>query len=561
MASKKIQTFLEFMAPLAVADMKASGVLASVTIAQGILESGWGTSELAVNANNFFGMKASLSKNTWKGSTWNGDIYKKKTAEQNEDGTYREVLADFRKYQDATQSVADHSAYLTGAMKGSELRYAGLKGEKDARTAVTIIKNGGYATSLDYIEKVMRIIDQYNLTQYDNMESEGETMKQVKIMLDAGHYKKYNRSPAVPEYYESDFTFKFANMLKVELEGYGFIVGLTRTDQEKDLALKSRGKAAAGYDLFISLHSNAVGSGVNNSIDYPVGITMVDDEKVSIDEESKAVGELLAQVVATVMDTNQAARTYTKKSSNDRDGNGIKDDEYYGVLHGAKLVGVPGIILEHSFHTNTRATTWLLNDDNLRTMAAAEAEALAKYYGAKKQESAEPEKKPEKEPEKEPEAQQPATWYRVRTSWDNAASQIGAYKVKDNAIKNCPEGYTVYGDNGEVIYSNAKENTEANKWYRVRKTWNNAASQLGAFKVYDNAANNCPVGYAVYDDNGKELYRPMAYCEYIVKAGDCLSKIAKKYGTTVDKIINENRENYPNIKANYIVVGWKLTIR
>lgn len=545
------------MVPLAVADMKKSGVLASVTLAQAILESGWITSELAVNANNIFGMKAELSDNTWPGSTWNGEVYEKETAEQREDGSYYTVVAPFRKYQDITQSVADHSAYLTGAMDDNgNLRYEGIKGEKDARTALTIIKQGGYATSKDYVEKLMLRVDKYNLTQYDNIESEDETMKEIKIMLDAGHYGKYNRSPAVPAYYESDFTFKFVNMLKAALGAYGFTVGTTRKDQAKDLGLTNRGKAAKGYNLFISIHSNAVGSGVNNSVDYPVAITMVNDDKVSIDEESKAVGEILAQVVASVMGTSQAARTYTKLSTNDRDGNGIKDDEYYGVLHGAKLVGVPGIILEHSFHTNAKAAAWLLVEGNLQAMAAAEAAALANYYGMKKQEDQEPGQT------QQPQEQQVAvTWYRVRTSWDNAASQIGAYRAKHNAIKNCPEGYTVYGDNGAVIYSNKKEDTAATKWYRVRKNWEDAASQLGAYKVYDNAVNNCPAGYAVFNDSGEVLYRMAAACEYVVKSGDTLGEIAKKYATSVDKIVQDNKAKYPKITPNFIRAGWKLVIK
>ena len=560
MASEKIQRFLDTMVPLAQADMKKSGILASLTLAQEIVESGWLTSELALNANNPHGMKADLSGNTWPGSTWNGEIYEKETAEQRKDGTYYTVVAPFRKYRNLQEAVADHSAYLAGARKDDgSLRYPGIVGEKDAAAAVRIVANGGYATSQTYEEKLMERITKYNLTQYDIVESEDKNMaekKVIKIMLDAGHYAKYNKSPAVPQYYESEFTFKFANMLKAELEGYGFVVGTTRKNQAEDLALQARGKAAAGYDLFISIHSNAVGNGVNNSVDYPVAITMVDDNKVSIDETSKAVGEILAKVVEAVMDTNQAGRTYTKQAASDRDGNGIFDDEYYGVLHGAKLVRVPGVIVEHSFHTNTRATNWLLNDNNLRTMATAEAAALAEYYGMKKQEQ---QQEQQKEQQTE---QQAATWYRVRTSWDNAASQIGAYRVMDNAIKNCPEGYTVYGDNGAVIYSNAKEDTAANKWYRVRKTWKNPKSQLGAYKVYDNAVNNCPTGYGVFDDNGKELYRNLTYVvDYVVKAGDCLSKIAKEYGTTVDNIVKANRAKYPTIKANYIVVGWKLVIK
>ncbi len=379
-----------------------------------------------------------------------------------------------------------------------------------------------------------------------------EEQKVIKIMIDAGHYGKYNRSPANEAYYESDFAFKFTEMLKIALEYYGFIVGTTRMEQGKDMALQSRGKAAAGYDLFISIHSNAVGRGVNNSVDYPVAITMVADNKTDIDEISKQVGEILAQVVAVTMDTNQAARTYTKQSSNDRDGNGIYDDEYYGVLNGAKLVNVPGIILEHSFHTNARATAWLLDNKNLLHMAEMEAAALAKYYGMTLQPGSDiPEETPE---------QEVVTWYRVRKSWEDKASQIGAYRVKDNAIMNCPSGYSVYEDNGEVIYKNQAIDTNENKWYRVRKSWNDKESQLGAYNVYDNAVNNCPSGYAVFDDNGGVLYRNVSSVNYVVKFGDTLGEIAKKYGTTVDKIVQDNKSRYHKIKPGFIVTGWNLII-
>lgn len=203
-----------------------------------------------------------------------------------------------------------------------------------------------------------------------------------RLMLDAGHDGEYNRSPAVKTYYESDFTFKFCNMLKEELEALGMEVGLTRTSQDEKMDLFARGKASKGYDLFLSIHSNATGTGkVNDNVDYPVAIVMLDDEKIDIDETSLEIGKKLVAVVEEVMQTKQSGRTYTRQSSNDRDGNGIMDDEYYGVLNGAKRVGTPGIILEHSFHTNTRSTEWLLNDDNLRNMAKAEAAALAEYFG------------------------------------------------------------------------------------------------------------------------------------------------------------------------------------
>lgn len=149
-------------------DMKSGGVLASVSAAQFILESGYGKSELAQNANNCFGMKKSLSGNTWSGSAWDGkSIYTKKTQEQNKDGSYVTITADFRKYPSVEKSVADHSAYLLGAKNGDKLRYVGLKGCTDYKKAAQLIKDGGYATSLTYVEKLCSIIEKWNLTQFD----------------------------------------------------------------------------------------------------------------------------------------------------------------------------------------------------------------------------------------------------------------------------------------------------------------------------------------------------------------------------------------------------------
>lgn len=159
---------------LFMADQKKSGILASVSLAQFILESGYGRSELAQNANNIFGMKCSLSGNTWSGSAWDGKSkYTKKTQEQNTDGSYETITADFRKYLCIEDSIADHSAYLLGAKNGSKARYDGLKGCKDYKKAVQIIKDGGYATSLTYVEKLCSIIEKWNLTQYDAKDSGG----------------------------------------------------------------------------------------------------------------------------------------------------------------------------------------------------------------------------------------------------------------------------------------------------------------------------------------------------------------------------------------------------
>lgn len=167
-AGKSEADVVKSVGALFTADQKKSGILASVSMAQFILESGYGKSELAQKANNVFGMKKYLSGNTWSGSSWDGkSVYTKQTKEQNTDGSYVTITADFRKYKCVEDSITDHSAYLLGSKNGSKLRYEGLKGCKDYKKAAQIIKDGGYATSLTYVEKLCSIIERWNLTQYD----------------------------------------------------------------------------------------------------------------------------------------------------------------------------------------------------------------------------------------------------------------------------------------------------------------------------------------------------------------------------------------------------------
>ncbi len=159
---------VEKVGPLFTANQKESGILASVSMAQFLLESSYGASELAQKANNVFGMKTSLSGNTWDGSAWDGkSTYTKQTKEQDASGKEYTVKAEFRKYSCVEDSITDHSAYLLGAKNGSKARYVGLKGCANYKKAAEIIKNGGYATDTAYVDKICTMIKKWNLTQYD----------------------------------------------------------------------------------------------------------------------------------------------------------------------------------------------------------------------------------------------------------------------------------------------------------------------------------------------------------------------------------------------------------
>lgn len=173
------QEFISRVGLKATADMLKTGVLASVTVAQAILESGYGTTILATRANNLFGMKCSLSGNTWPGSTWDGRRRCTKETGEEYNGQNVTITADFRYYDSWDDSIADHSAYLIGAKNGSELRYAGLQGERDYRRAIAIIKVGGYATDSLYVSKVCSIIEKWDLTRFDGEEIDMNINKMI----------------------------------------------------------------------------------------------------------------------------------------------------------------------------------------------------------------------------------------------------------------------------------------------------------------------------------------------------------------------------------------------
>lgn len=160
-------SFIETIGPIARENYKRTGILASVTMAQAILESGWGQSTLAKNGNNLFGMKTNLSGNNWSGSAWDGlNYYRKSTYEYGSGGKYS-IKANFRKYSCVEDSIEDHSAYLLNAKNGSKKRYAGLTKTKSYKKQLKIIKKGGYATSGSYVSQLCGVISRYNLTKWD----------------------------------------------------------------------------------------------------------------------------------------------------------------------------------------------------------------------------------------------------------------------------------------------------------------------------------------------------------------------------------------------------------
>lgn len=176
--------FIEEIAALAVADMRRSRVLASLTIAQAILESNWGTSGLTANANALFGIKANAA--------YNGRKYSAKTKEFYDGVNPTEITALFRAYLSWAESVRDHSDLLT-----KNARYSAVVGERDYRKACQAIKDAGYATDPAYPEKLIRLIETYGLARYDGIAAQDGAVFCVGDVVEFAGTAHYSNSEAV----------------------------------------------------------------------------------------------------------------------------------------------------------------------------------------------------------------------------------------------------------------------------------------------------------------------------------------------------------------------------
>jgi len=154
--------YIETYQKIAIREMHRSGIPASITLAQGILESSWGNGSLALKANNHFGIKC---KSTWKGPTFfiEDDDYKRGKL----------VKSCFRSYDNAEDSYVDHSEFLT-----NNPRYERLFSydRTDYKKWAHGLKKCGYATDKKYAYKLINTIKKYQLHKFDLMPEERPAM-------------------------------------------------------------------------------------------------------------------------------------------------------------------------------------------------------------------------------------------------------------------------------------------------------------------------------------------------------------------------------------------------
>ena len=154
------QSFIQSVAPGAIAGWQKYHVLPSITTAQAILESGWGRSTLTTRAHNLFGIKGS----------YNGQSVTMPTREVY-GGRSVMVNAQFRAYPNNAASIEDHGRFLN-----VNSRYRNLLGDTNYRSVANKLHQDGYATSPSYASSLINLVQSYNLTQLDNIALSGQNV-------------------------------------------------------------------------------------------------------------------------------------------------------------------------------------------------------------------------------------------------------------------------------------------------------------------------------------------------------------------------------------------------
>ena len=159
-----IVSYISKFKEIAMANMRNYGIPASIILAQGILESGAGRGDLAVSANNHFGIKCHES--------WIGESVK------HDDDSDQEC---FRKYNNPSESFKDHALFLTGRPRYSKL-FGFIKG--DYKAWARGLRAAGYATDPRYPEKLISYIERYKLNQYDEQVLDSNYVAKEKEMVE-----------------------------------------------------------------------------------------------------------------------------------------------------------------------------------------------------------------------------------------------------------------------------------------------------------------------------------------------------------------------------------------
>lgn len=369
--------YINTIAPLII--KHKSPILASIRIAQACLESANGTSDLAKASNNQFGIKAS--------APWTGDSYNHISGEH-KGGKKVYEASDFRKYSTIEDSIKDHASFFTStSFRQSDEVYGLAIKAKDYKTQAKMLgpKFAGdkysYATDPEYANKLINLIETYNLAQYDNQKI-GEDVKMAKIGIDIGHGSNTwatgggkGVSTGGRIYEEHKFNSIVAIKLKKLLESAGHTVTYgVQQPNSPDTSLKSRTDRfkSEKVDILLSIHANWIGNFKN---------------------DTNGIGAFYSNYYAGTRSTNSKKLADLIMSEYRKQG-----QEIYGAgsiasiltnwtnFHMTREVTMPAVLMELGFMSGTRDFDKVFGnqqDKYTTQMVEGMAKGINAYFGVK----------------------------------------------------------------------------------------------------------------------------------------------------------------------------------
>ena len=539
------QEFIEQIAALVRKHAPFYGIeVYSPIIAQAVLESAYGTSELAVNANNFFGLK--YRKGRCK--TCIG-VYTMVGSEQNQDGSYTSSSMQWCEFANMEEGVVGYFNFTNIP------NYANLKGVTDPRQYLENIKADGYATSHEYVNNLMRVIETWDLTKYDKKE---ETKMGIKI-----ERRICTNNPC----------YKAGRNITPK-GGMLHSVGCPQPDPEVFVRISSKSDANVCVHAVVGVekvvyqcldwnHRGWHGGGSSNN--YLIGIEMTEPATIKYTgganwietgDGSNTKRHVLSTYANAVEFYAFICKTYgfNPEDSNvlmsHREGHqkgvasnhgdvehiwnkfGLSMNQFRKdvkkAMAGDTVTTTPSAPVDNTSDDTSKqsvkdmqgfVTVIYDGDDGLNVRVAPSITAKVscvvekgelftvtgisadeKWYRLKSglYITTIPDYVKFKATEEQKQSTTGTGYYRVRESWEDEKSQIGAFKIKENAIELCKQntGYKVFDNNGIEIYPCVVVD---DKPFMVRVSIPDLRIRKGAGTTYDYHKKN---GKAVYTGEG-----------------------------------------------------------
>lgn len=297
---KSIATFVQKYAP------QYDINVCSPIIAQAILESASGTSDLAQNANNYFGLKYRAGR-----CPTACGIYTKAGSEQNKDGSYVSSVMQWMKFSNMESGVRGYFDFINVPT------YANLKGVNNPKQYLENIKADGYATSLNYVQNLMNVIQKYNLTQYDNIQTGGVNKMEYRVAIDAGHGSNTAGKRTPDGYREHWVNVRCANYFNEAMNRCGIKTvkiawNDTNSTDDEDIALTTRQQMVknAKCNISVSWHANAYGDG--KSYNSAEGIlTLIHDNTSQAKDSAALANKVQNYLIKGTKQQNRGVRKQT----------------------------------------------------------------------------------------------------------------------------------------------------------------------------------------------------------------------------------------------------------